>query len=157
MKRFLVFAAAVAALSFPALVNAAKPTDAVHGPACGDITLEPNYSYNDPTIPPGSTAPATAAAIIDTAVPSCAKVTYNIYYYDASGSTLLASCSYTGDGVSMHFGPCNYPSQNGDPLCMVGTSVGDDDGHVIDSAPDAGCSAFGEPVSPGPSGASGFN
>lgn len=152
MKRFLLFAASVLALCFPAVVSAAKPTDAVHGPACGNIRLEANYSFVS-----GTTGPATAADFIDTAVPTCTKLTYHVYYYSADGSTLLGSCSYQGDGVSTQFGPCNYTDPNGQPLCMVGTSVGDDDGHVIDSAPDAGCSAFGEPVYPGPSGATGFN
>jgi hypothetical protein len=154
MKRFLLFAAAVAALIFPAVVSAAKPVDAVQGPACGDVRLEVNYTFDTPGATSGS---ATASSIIDTAAPSCAKVTYNVYYYNATGTTLLSSCSYAGNGISTQFGPCNYTSSSGDPLCVVGTSVGDDNGHVIDSAPDQGCNAFGEPVSAGPSGASGFN
>jgi hypothetical protein len=154
MKRFLLFAAAVAALSFPALVSAAKPTDAVHGPTCGDITLHVDYTFDTQGATSG---PATATSFLTTAAPSCAKATYYVYYYDTSGS-LLRSCPYTGDGTSTEFGPsCVWPSETGDPLCVFGTSVGDD-GHVIDSAPDLGCNAFGEPISPSPfSGASGFN
>jgi hypothetical protein len=152
MKRFLLFAASVLALCFPAVVSAAKPTDAVHGPTCADITLHVDYTFDTPGATSGS---ATATSFLTTAAPSCLRYTYNVYYYNTSGS-LLKNCTYTGDGTSQ-FANCNWTSPNGDPLCVVGTSVGDDAGHVIDMAPDQGCSAFGEPVVPGPSGASGFN
>jgi hypothetical protein len=151
MKRFLLFAASVFALCFPAVVSAAKPTDPVHGPACGDVRLEVNYSFDN-----GTSGSATASSLLTTAAPSCSKVTYAIKYYNANGTTQLFSCSYAGNGGSQ-FGPCDYKSPTGDPLCVVGTSTGDDDGHVIDSAPNDGCNDFAEPVSPGSSGASGFN
>ena len=153
MKRFLVFLAALVALSLPAVVTAAKSPDVVKGPACGDIDLSADYTYDTPFATSGS---ATVTAGLTTAAPSCKKGTYTIYVYDGSGTTQLSSCTYAGDGVSSAFGPCQYTSLNGDPLCVYATSRGDD-GHIIDMAPNEGCSAFGEPVTPGPSGAPSFH
>jgi hypothetical protein len=151
MKRFLMLALAATALSFPAAVTAAKPVDQVKGPACGDIDLSIDYTYDN-----GISGSATATSTITTAAPSCKKGTYTVYVYDASGTTQLASCSYTGDGVLTQFEPCSYTSPTGDSLCVYAASQGDD-GHVIDMAPNEGCAAFGEPIEPGPSGATSFH
>ena len=153
MKRFLLFALVATALSFPAGVTAAKGTDVVKGPACGDIDLSVDYTYDTPFATSG---PATAFSTITTAVPSCKKGTYTVYVFDPSGKTQLASCSYAGNGVSTQFGPCSYTSSAGDPLCVYATSE-NDDGHIIDVAPNDGCTAFGEPIVPGPSGATAFH
>jgi hypothetical protein len=151
IKRFLMLAAVAGALCFPAAVTAAKGTDIVRGPVCGDITLEANYSYVN-----GVSGPATVSSLITTAAPSCRKGTYAVYVFDATGANQLQNCVYAGDGVTTQFGPCNYTSSTGDPLCVYATSAGDD-GHIIDTAPNEGCSAFGEPISPTGSGALGFH
>ncbi|MDX6400807.1 MAG: hypothetical protein QOF27_1413 [Gaiellaceae bacterium] len=157
MKRFLMLALAATALSFPVAVTAAKaPTDSVKGPACGNIDLGVDYTYDTPGAISGS---ATALSTITTpSAPSCKKGTYTVYIYDASGRNLLQSCSYPGDGVTTQFGPgCNYTSSNGDPLCIYATSQGDD-GHVIDTAPNDACATpISEPITPGPSGATSFH
>jgi hypothetical protein len=154
MKRILMLALAATALSFPAAVTAAKPVDSVKGPACNDIDLSVDYTYDTPGAQSGS---ATASGTITTAgaVPSCKKGAYTVYVYDASGTNRLASCSYSGDGVATQFAPCTYTSTAGDPLCVYATS--ESNGRVMDSAPNEGCAAFGEPITPGPSGATSFH
>jgi uncharacterized protein YcfL len=150
MKRFLMLALAATALSFPAAVTAAKPVDQVKGPACGDIDLSIDYTFD-----PGSTTSATASSTITTTAPSCKKVSYTVYYYDQAGTTQLASCSYPGDGVETEFAPCTFTSPTADPLCVYATS--DMNGKIIDTAPNEGCAAFGEPIEPGGSGATSFH
>jgi hypothetical protein len=154
IKRFLMLAAVAGALCFPAAVTAAKGTDVVRGPACGNIDLSVDYTFDVPTATSGS---ATVSATITTpSAPSCKKRTYAVYVYDATGSSQLGGCSYAGDGLTSQFAPCAYTSSTGDPLCVYATSTGDD-GHIIDTAPNEGCSAFGEPITPGSSGATGFH
>jgi hypothetical protein len=150
MKRFLIFALAVAALSFPAVVTAAKPTDPVKGPACGNIDLSVDYTFD-----PGATS-ATVAADLTTVAPSCQKATYIVYVFDASGENELKRCTYLGDGVTSAFQRCSYTSATAEDLCVYATSEGDD-GHVIDVAPNQGCDSFGEPLQAGSSGATGFH
>jgi hypothetical protein len=154
MKRFLMFAAAAGVLCFPAAVTAAKGFDVVRGPACGDINLDVAYTFES-----GNSGPATATSTFTTSsAPSCKKGTYTVYVYDASGANRLSSCAYAGDGVTIEFVPsCQYTSPTGDPLCVYATSQGDD-GHIIDTAPNEGCDAFGiEPIVAGSSGATSFH
>jgi hypothetical protein len=155
IKRFLMLAAVAGALCFPAAVTAAKGTDVVQGPACGNIDLSGDYTFNAQGADSG---PATVFATITTVAPSCKKGTYTVYVFDATGATQLTNCVYPGDGVTTEFGPpCQYTSSNGADLCVYATSAGDD-GHIIDTAPNEGCSTpFAEPIHAGPSAALGFH
>lgn len=153
MKRFFVSLAALLALSLPTTVTAAKSPDVVKGPACGDIDLAVDYTYDTPG---ANSGPATLSGALTTKAPSCKKGVYVVYVYDGSGTTQLASCTYTGDGVATSFAPCTYASADGAALCVYATSQ-TNDGHFIDVAPNDGCASFGEPIVPGPSGATGFH
>src|SRR4051794_5758017 len=101
MKHFRLIAFLIvvtAALGLPVAATTA-PADQVKGPACGDITFfddvqsgPPAYSTNH------GTAPATVFSSVTTAKPSCAKTSYTVSVFDATGTTLLTSQTQMGDG-----------------------------------------------------------
>src|SRR4051812_19204864 len=116
MKHFRVLAlliVATAALALPVAATTA-PVDQVKGPACGDITFFDDVQSGPPAYTTfGGTA--TVFASLTTAKPSCAKATYTISVYDAIGTTLLTSQTYTGDGATslfqFSFAPSGAPGQ----------------------------------------------
>jgi hypothetical protein len=149
--RLIVFIAAVAtAIALPVAATSA-PGDQVRGPACGDITLWDDIQAGPPAYNSRLTGTATVYASVTTAKPSCARATYTISVYDASGTTLLTSQTYSGDDVTSTFqftySPPGAPSQ----VCIAATS--NRDGKVIDEAPNGGgCYVLALDFSPGGSG-----
>ena len=140
-----------AALAIPTTGATAPPTDKVHGPACGDITLfdptfagPPVYTTNRGTTPP------TVYAELTTAKPSCPGVVYTIYIYDATGTSLLTRQQYTGDGVTSDFSFTYSPPGGPRQVCIAATSSRE--GEVIDAAPNSGCYVLVVDFSPGGSG-----
>jgi hypothetical protein len=108
------------------------------------------YTTRTPT---GGTGDPTVYALMTTAKPSCGGTLFTISVYDATGTTLLDSQTFTGDDMkssfSYSFSPgsvASAPKQ----VCIVATSARD--GHVIDSAPDSGCYVLVQDISPGGSG-----
>jgi len=152
-----LFAALAAALVIPASGVGAQPVDRVSRPSCGDIVLggvdnttPPLYSTRNPS--GGSTPPTLYADLsINGGVASCPGVVYTIYVYatDASGGnrSFLTSQPYYGDGTTSDFGLFTYQPASPAPtyLCVYAESVMLN-GHVIDTAPNDGCSSFGEPI-----------
>jgi hypothetical protein len=140
MKHFRLIAFLIvvaAALGLPVAATTA-PVDQVKGPPCGDITFwddvqsgPPAYSTNHGTAPP------TVFASLTTAKPSCAKATYTISVYDATGTTLLTSQTYLGDGTTSVFQFTYSPPGAPQQVCVSASSSRD--GKVIDAAPNSGC------------------
>src|SRR4051794_30695801 len=101
MNHFRLFAllvVATAALALPVAATTA-PADQVKGPACGDITLGDDIQSGPPAYTTlRNSIPATVFASLATAKPSCAKATYTIAVYDSTGTSLLTSQTYIGDG-----------------------------------------------------------
>jgi hypothetical protein len=129
------------------------------GPACADIVFgDGSYAVNDlSTAPPTPLAEPTLTWRFDLAAPSCAAVTYTLYIYDSTGTTLLGD-PLTVTGVSgassieftQTFNGAGEPTADPDGVCLVGTtSLGR---HVADRAPDEGC----VPVAPDSGGGVGF-
>lgn len=147
MKRFFALLAvgAAAAALLPVSSNAVD----TQGPACADITFgDGGYSYFA-TEPPSSLLDWR----FDLAAPSCAGVTYTLYIYDSTGSTLLETETVSGVGgaPSISFSEA-FVGATADPdgVCLVGTTSRGR--HVADRAPDQSCA----PLTPGGSGGVGF-
>lgn len=151
----VLFVALVAAFVIPASGVGAQPVDKVAGPSCGDIVLsDPDISGPPVYSTSLGTTPATlyARLSISGAVASCPGVVYTIYVYatDRAGTPLttspLTTRSYNGDRTTSDFGLFTYQPP-GAPmyLCVYAQSVMLN-GHVIDTAPNDGCSSFGEPL-----------
>jgi hypothetical protein len=148
VKRFFaLFAVAAAAAAFAVPSGSAVDTQ---GPACADIVFG-DGGYTLLTTPPS------LQWRFDLAAPSCASVTYTLYIYDSTGTTLLATQTVSGisDETSLSFNQ-NFSGANGEPaadpngVCLVGTtSLGR---HVADRAPDTGCL----PLAPDSGGGVGF-
>jgi hypothetical protein len=138
-----------AALAVPAAGSSA-PADQVRGPGCGDITLWDPDQAGPPVYSSRLTGTPTVYALLTTAKPSCGGATYTISVYDASGTTLLASNTFTGDDLSSQFSFTASPPGGPTQVCIAATSTRD--GHVIDVAPNSGCYVMALDTSPGGSG-----
>jgi hypothetical protein len=146
-RLILLLVALAAALAIPAAGNTAPPTDPVHGPGCGDITLTDPDQAGPPVYRTTSTTPATVYALLTTAKPSCRGVTYTIYVYDESGSTLLTSQEYSGDRTTSAFSFTYAVPGAPTKVCIAATSSRE--GEVIDAAPNSGCEILRLDISPG--------
>lgn len=157
MKRLIalmaVGAAVAAVLAVPSVAVDTK------GPPCADIVSgDGSYDVSDTsTEPPTPLLRPSLTWRFDLASPSCAAVTYTLYIYNSTGTTLLATKTVRGesDATSVNFSQTF--NGTGEPLadpagvCLVGTtSLGR---HVADRAPDGENCA---PVTPGSSGGVGF-
>jgi hypothetical protein len=149
-RTIALLVALAAALAVPTAGSSA-PGDQVRGPGCGDITLwDPEQSGPPVYSTVGGTTPPTVYGVLTTAKPSCSGTTYTISVYDESGTTLLGSQTFTGDDATSSFSLSVVPTGGPSTVCIAGASARD--GHVIDVAPNSGCSALALDVSPGGSG-----
>jgi hypothetical protein len=149
MRTITLLAVLTMALVIPA-TGATAPGDKVKGGPCADILLSDPELAGPPvytTFPAGT---ATVYALLTTAKASCNGTPYTITVYDASGTTVLNSQTFTGDGTtslfSYSFSPSGAPTQ----VCIAASSK--KDGKVIDAAPDTGCYVMVLGTSPGGSG-----
>jgi hypothetical protein len=148
MKRLvgiaMLAAAAAVALALPAAGTGAPPD--VKGPKCANIFLTANYSGT-------LGGPATVSGNLTTpTAPSCSTAVYTVYVYDASGTTLLGSQTFSGDGVTDEFAYSIAVSNAPQQVCVSATStIG---GHIADAAPNSGCGLL--ELNPPGGGASGF-
>lgn len=148
MKRLIalltVGAAVAAVLAVPSVAVDTK------GPPCADIVFgDGGYALSD--------TPPSLTWRFDLASPSCAAVTYTLYIYNSTGTTLLATKTVRGVSgaasvnFSQTFNGTGEPAADPDGVCLVGTtSLGR---HVADRAPDGeGC----VPIAPDSGGGVGF-
>jgi hypothetical protein len=138
MRSIALLTVVFAALAVTTAGVTAPPVDQVRGPACADITL----SDPDQTGPPlystnRGTEPATVHALLTTDKPSCRGVTYTITVFDATGTTVLTSPTFEGDGATSAFTLTYMPPGAPSQVCIQATSARD--GHVIDAAPNDAC------------------
>jgi hypothetical protein len=137
MKRRIAGIAALAAtaavaLGLSAAGMAAAPGDA-HGPPCSDIFLvEPNYAG---TV--GGEGTVFGTLTTPRAV-SCAEGVYTVYVYDASGTNLLGSQTFTG-GTTDEFSYSIPFSSAPEFVCVYATSTFRD--RIVDTAPDDACNS----------------
>lgn len=153
----LLLALGLAAL--PARVADAAPPagELPPGKACADITADASYTntYGLTGLP---VSPATVFAPFktETEVPFCFGTQYTLHVY-ATGGTLLAQESMTGDGTISSFQLDAEPSGAPNVVCAALTSS--THAKVIDqapNAPDGGCAIGTELVLNGDVGASGM-
>jgi hypothetical protein len=150
MRTITALAVLTIALVIPATGATAPGGDKVKGGPCADITVWDPDQAGPPVYTTRPFGTATVYAQLTTAKPSCSGDTYTITVYDASGTTVLDSQTFTGDGTtssfSYSFSPSGAPSQ----VCIAASS--NKDGKVLDAAPDAGCYVMVLDTSPGGSG-----
>jgi hypothetical protein len=141
-------AAAVVALGLPTAGAPARPGDAA-GPPCSDIRLTADYTGT-------LGGDATVRGILSTPQdPSCQGGVYTVYVYDATGTTLLGSQTFTGNAVDDAFSYEIAISSAPQAVCVYATST--IRGRIADTAPNGACSDPAEPVLlNGGGGASGF-
>jgi hypothetical protein len=144
----VLIGAVVLALGLPTAGMPARPGDAA-GPPCSDIRLTADYLGTE-----GGDA-TVSGTLITPQDPSCEGGVYTVYVYDATGTTLLGTQSFTGDGSTDAFtysiSITNAPST----VCVYATSALR--GRITDTAPNGACSDPAEPVVlNGGGGASGF-
>jgi hypothetical protein len=135
LKRIHFFAGLVATAFFalPTAAVVGAPTDSVQGPACGNIELT-GVAYRQVD----SVRKVTGTFGIEFGAASCDRVTYTVYVFTPDGKTELARTSSFGDFeltiAGEHSAVCVYAES-----VIAGR-------HVIDRAPDDGCTAFGQPL-----------
>ena len=135
MRTITLLALLTAALAIPA-TGATAPADQVKGPACGDITLWDDVQAGPPAYS-NFTGTPTVFASITTAKPSCDSLTYQFDVYNASGTTLLSSQSFPGDGSTSEFQFTYSPPGGPNQVCVSASSLRGD--KVVDAAPNSGC------------------
>jgi hypothetical protein len=145
---FMLAAAAVLALALPTAGVPARPGDAA-GPPCSDIRLTVDYVGT-------LVGSATVSGVLLTPQdPSCEGAVYTVYVYDETGTVLLGSATFTGDGSTDAFAYSIPITSAPSALCVYATSQ--IRGRIADTAPNGGCSDPAEPILlNGGSGASGF-
>jgi hypothetical protein len=150
MRTITALAVLTVALVLPATGATAPGGDKVKGGPCADITVWDPELAGPPVYTTRPAGTATVYAQLTTAKPSCSGTPYTITVYDASGTTVLNSQTFTGDGTtssfSYAFSPPGAPSQ----VCIAASS--NKDGKVLDAAPDTGCYVMVLDTSPGGSG-----
>jgi hypothetical protein len=145
----LVLAAvAVVALGLPTAGAPARPGDAA-GPPCSDIRLTVDYTGT-------LGGDATVRGILSTPQAlSCLNGVYTVYVYDATGTTLLGSQTFTGNAIDDAFAYSIAITNAPQTVCVYATS--EFRGRIADTAPNGACSDPAEPVElNGGAGASGF-
>jgi len=144
----MLAAAAVLALALPTAGVPARPGDAA-GPPCSDIRLTVDYVG---TL--GGTA-TVSGTLLTPQAPSCEGALYTVYVYDVTGTTLLGSQQFTGDGLNDAFTYEISITSAPSAVCVYATSS--IRGRIADTAPNGGCSDPAEPLLlNGGGGASGF-
>jgi hypothetical protein len=145
---FVLTAAVVLALGLPTAGVPARPGDAA-GPPCSDIRLTADYLG---TLGGSATVSGT---LITPQAPSCEGGVYTVYVYDVTGTILLGSQTFTGDGSTDAFSYSISITDAASTVCVYGTSTLR--GRIADTAPNGACSDPAEPVVlNGGGGASGF-
>jgi hypothetical protein len=135
VKRRIVGIAALAATAAVALglsaAGVAAPPGDAHGPPCSDIFLvEPNYTG---TV--GGTGRVFGTLTTPRAI-SCVGGVYTVNVYDASGTTLLGSQTFTG-GTTDEFSYDITFADAPQVVCVFATSTVR--GRITDTAPDDAC------------------
>jgi hypothetical protein len=144
----LIAAVALLALALPTAGVPARPGDAA-GPPCSDIQLTIDY------IGTLGVSATVSGNLITPRAPSCAGGVYTVYVYDATGTTLLGSQTFTGDDTTDAFSYSIPISNAPSSVCVYATST--IRGRITDTAPNGACSDPAEPfLLNGGSGASGF-
>ena len=150
MRTITLLAVLSMALVIPATGVTAPGGDKVKGGPCADITVWDPDQAGPPVYTTRPVGTATVYALLTTAKASCNGTPYTITVYDASGTNVLNSQTFIGDGstssFSYSFSPSGAPSQ----VCIAASS--DKDGKVLDAAPDTSCYVMGLDISPGGSG-----
>ena len=130
--------ALAAVLAIPAIGTTA-PGDRVRGPACGDITLWDSTQAGPPAYGGTEGGAAVVDSLLTTAKPSCSGFVYTISLYtDTSQTTLIATQTFNGDGLTSQFAWTYNFTAAPHSVCVVATSTRSN-GHVIDAAPNSGC------------------
>jgi hypothetical protein len=102
------------------------------GPACADIVTV-GGSFTDAT----PSAKATVSPKMGLAADSCRGMTYTVYIYDVTGTTLLSSQEVRGSGSStIEFDDTFVPTGVESVCVSVTSSAG---AHIFDRAPVTGC------------------
>jgi hypothetical protein len=139
MKRRIAGIAALAATTAAALglsaAGVAAPPGDTRGAPCSDIFLvEPNYSGSI-----GGTGTVFGTLTTPRTV-SCVGGVYTVYVYDASGTNLLGSQTFTG-GTTDEFSYSITFSSAPEFVCVYATST--IRGRIADTAPDDACNSPG--------------
>ena len=150
MRTIALLVLLTAALALPATGATAPGGDKVTGGPCADITVYDPDQAGPPVYTTRPAGTATVYALLTTAKASCSGAAYTVTVYDASGTAVLDSQTFTGDGstssFSYTFSPAGAPSQ----VCIAATSM--KGGKVNDAAPNTGCYGMVLDTSPGGSG-----
>jgi hypothetical protein len=147
--QLLVALAAATLVALPAATVSAARIDSVQGPACANIELL-DFAYASV----GEVPTVSGFLAVEQGNATCAFATYTVYIYSPDGTMLLGSQTFTGDGTWTEQSFSIEPDPAPNVVCLYAEST--IQSHVVDRAPDDGCTTANQLTLGGGSGATSF-